>query len=338
MSLKYLLLYALIFAILLQEVTPSEVEDPYGGGKGKGKGKGKMGKGGHGKGKGKINKMGKIGKKHHHGKPKTHKTPGVVSDSNYGTCLNGAGSCQDSDVDSCDAGYQTGACPGGSNIQCCPNSNNNNNNGGGNSGGAGWSGLGVDVSGSCNGFSCLQGQGFSYAVVRCWRSTGTFDPTCISNIQAAQAAGMNPVDVYMFPRPRGASGASQANGLLQGLQGLSSPFTGTIWIDVEQQSPYWSSQGANQQFFNDVVSTLQAANANIGVYTSKSQWIPIMGSSFTGGSSLPLWYAHYDKKQSFSDWSSSAIGNFGGWSQPTIKQYNGDLTTCGCGVDYNYAP
>lgn len=36
----------------------------------------------------------------------------------------------------------------------------------------------------------------------------------------------------------------------------------------------------------------------MGVYTSKSQWIPIMGD-WSGGSSLPLWYAHYDGNPSF---------------------------------------
>jgi len=338
---KYILLFALVFTLLIQEVTPSSVEDPYGG-KGGGSKGGSKGKGS----KGKTSKMNQI--KHApkpKSKPKAKPIKAVGDSDNYGSCMNGAGTCQDSDSVSCNAGYQTGLCPGAANIQCCPSSSSNGNTGSntvnpgsGNGGGGGWSGLGVDVSGSCNGFSCLKNDGYNYAIVRCWRSTGTFDPYCISNIQAAQNAGMSPVDVYMFPQPTGASGASQANGLWNGLSGLSSSFTGTIWIDVEQLSPYWSSTSNNQQFFNDVVSTLQAAGANVGVYTSKSQWQPIMGSSFNAGSSLPLWYAHYDQVQSFSDWSSTAIGNYGGWSSPSMKQYNGDLTLCGCGVDVNWAP
>jgi hypothetical protein len=35
-------------------------------------------------------------------------------------------------------------------------------------------------------------------------------------------------------------------------------------------------------------------------------------------------YAHYDNKKSFSDWT-----NFGGWTSPHAKQYNGDVTVCG---------
>lgn len=42
-------------------------------------------------------------------------------------------------------------------------------------------------------------------------------------------------------------------------------------------------------------------------------------------------YAHYDGKPSFSD-----FRPFGGWSKPAIKQYAGDKTECGAGVDLNY--
>lgn len=48
---------------------------------------------------------------------------------------------------------------------------------------------------------------------------------------------------------------------------------------------------------------------------------------------VPLWYAHYDNVASFSDWSSVS---FGGWSKPAIKQYKGDTTLCGAGVDLNF--
>ena len=46
---------------------------------------------------------------------------------------------------------------------------------------------------------------------------------------------------------------------------------------------------------------------------------------------MPLWYAHYDNSASFTDYDS-----FGGWSSPTIKQYEGDKSSCGVGIDYDY--
>ena len=48
---------------------------------------------------------------------------------------------------------------------------------------------------------------------------------------------------------------------------------------------------------------------------------------------MPLWYAHYDSKPDFSDFTP-----FGGWSSPAYKQYAGTTSVCGMGVDLNYGP
>jgi len=62
-------------------------------------------------------------------------------------------------------------------------------------------------------------------------------------------------------------------------------------------------------------------------------WQSIFGS-FTGChtvTSQQLWYAHYNDKTAFSDF--TAVG---GWKKPHMKQYKGDNTLCGAGVDKNY--
>lgn len=61
-----------------------------------------------------------------------------------------------------------------------------------------------------------------------------------------------------------------------------------IWLDIEGPQ-YWSKdQQANRDFFSGLVSALQTAGEVIGVYTSASQWIPIMGD-WDGGAHFPLW-------------------------------------------------
>ena len=52
--------------------------------------------------------------------------------------------------------------------------------------------------------------------------------------------------------------------------------------------------------------------------------------SYTGGSKYPLWYAHYDQIANFND-----FREFGGWSKPAMKQYQGDATVCQTDVDLN---
>ena len=64
-------------------------------------------------------------------------------------------------------------------------------------------------------------------------------------------------------------------------------------------------------------------------------WQSIMGSNNAcpGVANVQLSYAHYDGSASFSDFKA-----FGGWTKPAIKQYKGDTTLCGAGVDLNYYP
>ena len=60
-----------------------------------------------------------------------------------------------------------------------------------------------------------------------------------------------------------------------------------------------------------------------------------MGSagSCPGLGNIPIWYAHYNGFPNFIGWR-----NFGGWTKPNIKQYIGDTTLCGAGVDYSWYP
>jgi GH25 family lysozyme M1 (1,4-beta-N-acetylmuramidase) len=105
---------------------------------------------------------------------------------------------------------------------------------------------------------------------------------------------------------------------------------GMLWLDIEG-SQYWSGTPSyNVNFLSAMVQRGRELGVSMGIYSSASQWNPIMGGS-TAFSDLPLWYAHYDMNPSFSDWYS-----FGGWYKPAIKQYAGDQTFCSAGVDKNY--
>jgi len=178
----------------------------------------------------------------------------------------------------------------------------------------------------------MKQNGFDFAVMRCYQSVGHTDPNCVSTIKSAWAGGMAHVDAYLFPCTSCGNAASQMDATVNLLRSNGATF-GMIWLDIEGPGTYWGSdQAANRAFFEDLVAAGKADGVTLGVYTSASQWVPIMGD-YTGGASLPLWYAHYDGNPSFSDFS-----GFGGWTKPNIKQYRGDVTLCGTGVDYNWYP
>eukprot|EP00029_Vermamoeba_vermiformis_P012960 TRINITY_DN78_c0_g1_i1.p1 TRINITY_DN78_c0_g1~~TRINITY_DN78_c0_g1_i1.p1 ORF type:complete len:209 (-),score=36.46 TRINITY_DN78_c0_g1_i1:98-724(-) len=188
--------------------------------------------------------------------------------------------------------------------------------------------VGVDVSQgvSQSGFQCMVNNGYSFAIIRAYRSFGSPDPNAAQSIANAWNAGMSHVDIYMFPCPSCGNPGKQVSDMINNLGGAS---FGMLWLDIEG-SQYWMDQASNRDFFSGLVQQAQAMGIHLGVYTSLSQWQPIMGD-WNGGSAFPLWYAHYDNNPSFSDFSP-----FGGWSSPAIKQYAGDATLCGVGVDLSW--
>ena len=192
-------------------------------------------------------------------------------------------------------------------------------------------GFGVDVSDatSTSAFQCMANNGISLAVVRCFRSSGEPDSNAQQSIENAHSAGISTVDVYMFPCPSCGNCGGQVQTAVGALNNNTASYR-MFWLDIEGPQ-YWSDASSNQNCFQDMVSAASSAGLSLGVYTSASQWNPIMGSGYTGGSSYPLWYAHYDGAKDFSDFQP-----FGGWSSPTMKQYDGDTTMCGAGVDLNY--
>ena len=60
-----------------------------------------------------------------------------------------------------------------------------------------------------------------------------------------------------------------------------------------------------------------AMGVHAGVYANWNGWSQIVGRewSYPAGKGLPVWYAHYDSKQTFADFQP-----FGGWTKPAMKR------------------
>jgi hypothetical protein len=128
------------------------------------------------------------------------------------------------------------------------------------------------------------------------------------------------VDVYIFPNT-GHDAASEMSTYISSLKSDGVLNTNMIWMDIEG-TQYWSSSCAtNQKWLSDAIKKIDSMYTGcgmkscVGIYTSSSQWSPIMCNT-AEFSSHQLWYAHYDNKASFSDFSP-----FGGWTKPAMKQF-----------------
>ena len=99
----------------------------------------------------------------------------------------------------------------------------------------------------------------------------------------------------------------------------------------------WSdySYSSNCNYIGQLISAANENNASVGIYSSDEEWANVMGSSksCTNYTNYPLWYAHYDNKKSFSDFQSVS---FGGWTNPNVKQYQGDTSMCNVDVDLDW--
>lgn len=191
---------------------------------------------------------------------------------------------------------------------------------------------GIDFSSafSARDFTCFKNAGYTFAIPRGYQSFGRVDPSLASNVRNARANGMRNVDAYMFPCPKCGNAAGQVNSLVSSIKnnGLN---VGMIWLDVEG-TQYWLGNAAkNRAFFNSLLAAAAKSGKKIGIYSSKYMWTSLFGNGYTSGGNYPLWYAHYDGKANFSDFSA-----FGGFKKPAIKQYVGDTTVCGRGVDLNF--
>jgi len=191
--------------------------------------------------------------------------------------------------------------------------------------------LGVDVSSavSSSTWSCIAGEGYSFAIVRVYRSSGSVDPNAAATIKAAHAGGIEYVDGYVFPCYSCGDPAGQIADTVNNLNSNGAVF-GQLWLDIEG-TQYWSTScSSNVAFIQGLVDAAKSLGVTVGIYSSESQWTPIACGS-TQFSNLQIWYAHYDGSASFSDWAP-----FGGWTTPGIKQYDGDVTLCSAGVDKNF--
>lgn len=209
-------------------------------------------------------------------------------------------------------------------------------------------GLDISQATSKSSFECLKSNGYNFAIVRVYQSNGKCDVNGPSSINNAWNGGMAHVDGYIFPCYSCGNPAKQIDDTINYLSShavtvmkegeLAESYNSTsvgakvgmLWLDIEG-TQYWSGSTTNNvNFLSSMVSEGKARGVSLGIYSSASQWNPIMGGS-TKFSSLPLWYAHYDGNPSFSDFSA-----FGGWSKPAIKQYKGTTSICSTSIDKNY--
>eukprot|EP00012_Vannella_robusta_P009541 CAMPEP_0206202238 /NCGR_PEP_ID=MMETSP0166-20121206/12048_1 /ASSEMBLY_ACC=CAM_ASM_000260 /TAXON_ID=95228 /ORGANISM="Vannella robusta, Strain DIVA3 518/3/11/1/6" /LENGTH=205 /DNA_ID=CAMNT_0053621113 /DNA_START=311 /DNA_END=925 /DNA_ORIENTATION=+ len=173
---------------------------------------------------------------------------------------------------------------------------------------------------SSSDFSCLKSNGYDFGIIEATKgSQATLNPYISSVVSNARKHIKN-IDVYIFP-DTSHSASSLMNSFIKDLKKDGVLTNNMIWMDIEG-TQYWSgSCSNNQKWLKEAINTINGLYTGcghstcVGIYTSESQWSPIMCNT-SEFSNHQLWYAHYDGKASFSDFKA-----FGGWTKPNMKQY-----------------
>jgi len=181
---------------------------------------------------------------------------------------------------------------------------------------------------------CMVNSGYDSIVIQAWRGGLGLVSRIGTCVDMAYQAGFTYVDVYIYLCPE-CSGNNPPTDMANTMAALALRVN-YYWLDIEGcGGGCWTNPSNDVAFLHSAVSAFQAKGLPVGIYSSLGSW-EVMGST-TAFNTLPLWYAHFDGTPSFAD--SGSFATFGGWtSTPLFKQYVGDTTLCGVGVDLDYAP
>lgn len=185
-------------------------------------------------------------------------------------------------------------------------------------------------------FQCASTYGWQFVIVRSYHSYGAPDTNAPVALAAAKAGGIQYRDIYHFP----CLSVDPFQQVSDDLNAVGAGNFGTMWFDIEVNPSTgcgWADHMTNCNFLQALIQAGSSLGVTMGVYSSSYEWNIVMGNCSVGAeANLPLWYAHYDSSQSYNDFSV-----FGGWHQPSIKQYNDADTTatkCGFGADGDWYP
>ncbi|KAK5980154.1 hypothetical protein GCK32_013891 [Trichostrongylus colubriformis] len=186
-------------------------------------------------------------------------------------------------------------------------------------------------------FSCLKKAGFSIVFLPIYNAH--VHPHWISdaffNIPAAIRAGLG-VEVYMVPKYHA---FKEEQGLVQ-MNEAAGVFTNTplktrrIWIKVKTQN-FDDDTRYNKEFLTEMISTAQKLNIDVGIYTNRKQWDFITGEWNLGGHKLWYWNVTDVGRGGETPANFENFRSFGGWTEPTVKQFGKREKICGVMVNWD---
>lgn len=194
--------------------------------------------------------------------------------------------------------------------------------------------MGFDISafhGPVDCFDEIVAAGHSFMIIEL-QSAHVWNNDLIHNINGARKAGINDIDVYLFPQ-KNRTAREQVTSAITFLQTNQIEY-GTFWFDVENQTYWFDTCDENIEFLKEMLAVALEflPPERVGIYVEYYFWKPLMCLSelFSG---FKLWWPRFDGSTSM-----DTFKPFGGWNKPVMKQYLPDQIVACAKVDIDWKP
>lgn len=195
--------------------------------------------------------------------------------------------------------------------------------------------LGFDLSAFVGNVDCFEDivkAGYKFMIIEIQSSKKNFNYEIVHNTLAARKAGINDIDVYLFP-DKEKTADQQISYALNYLKSNGVQFN-SFWLDIEDEPHWFDTCEENIKFLQDMIDTASKflKPEQIGLYASARYWSPIMCNT-TQFSNYKLWWPRYDNQTSFDSYQP-----FGGWDLPVMKQHMGTTNISCTDIDTDWRP
>ena len=189
---------------------------------------------------------------------------------------------------------------------------------------------GITIRTAIKDFSCFKQNRYVYAMIRGYLNIGKVDPNVRATLLLAEKAKLLYEDVYINPCVDcNMTPQDQVKQLLNEIKGTKA---GGIWVAVSLSDKWHANTAQNCEFANAMVAEIIKGGYPAGIASDAPVWEKVMGNSCeVVGDNVGCWWIKHDKQQSLDHFKP-----FGGFTFPTIKEFDGPSKMCDQEVDLNF--
>ena len=179
-------------------------------------------------------------------------------------------------------------------------------------------------------FSCFKSNHYIYAIVRAFLNVGRVDPNAKETLKVAAAQKLLYADIYANPCIECKMTPETTVDVI--VDALKETTYNNFWLVITPNDKWTANTTYNCDYANRFLRQAKKLGKSPGIGSDAPSWEKVMGK----GCEITVdyagcWWLKHDKEQSF-----EKFKPFGGFTFPTIKEFDGPSKMCNMDVDLNF--